>query len=261
MRIQLAALAAFATLACAPEQPAYIGTWVPDQSQTDVTNVTLQYEQVDATTYRVTIDGQTYTMLLDGTPTETPWGGTMAVTPIDSLSWASVFQVGSMVVSTDTVRLAADGQVLTTRAHRVGEGGADDVTEMQFRRVSGGPGLSGTWQASAMSGAMMGALHIAAAGDSGLDLRFPSLQASCTPSYDGGDATAESPMFDGTWTCAIARREDGGLTLTWKRSGEPRYVSEFTVSADGDTLTEVGTSTDVNEPVTVVYTRQAGDTY
>ncbi len=259
MRRLLAPIAVLAVLACAPAEPAYLGTWVPDQSQADVTNITLQYEMVDSITYQVTVDGQTYTMSLDGTETETPWGGTTAVTPIDSLSWASVFRVGGTVISTDTVWLAADGQTLTSRANRPGPDGTVDVTEMQFRRVSGGPGLSGTWQASSMTGAMMGNMSIAAAGDSALEIHFASMQATCTPPLSGGDAVANSPMFDGTWTCAVAERDDGGLTLTWKRSGDPRYVSDFTVSADGNTLTEVATSTDVDEPVTLVYMRSTDE--
>lgn len=248
---------AVAALGCAAAEPAYVGTWVPDQSQTDVGNLTVQYEPVDSVTYQVTMDGQTFTMRTDGVETETPWGGTMAVQSIDSVSWVSQQRLNGNVIGTDTIWLSADGTTLSMRGHRAGPDGADMVSEMQMRRTTGGPGLAGTWQASGMSGSMVGNLEIAAAGDSGLEIHFASLQATCAPTWEGGDATATSPMFDGTWTCAIAEREDGGLTLTWKRSGEPRYVSEYTVSTSGDTLTEVSTAAEVNEPVTVVYTRSA----
>lgn len=246
---------ALAALACAAAEPAYLGTWVPDESRTDVSNVTIQYEPVDSITYQVTVDGQTFTMRTDGVETESPWGGTMAVQAIDSLSWVSVMRVDGNVIGIDTMWLSADGSTITSRGHRTGPDGADMVSEMAMRRVSGGPGLAGTWQASDMSGSMLGNLSITSAGDSGLEIHFASLQATCAPAFGGGDATATSPMFDGTWTCAVAEREDGGLTLTWKRSGEPRYISEYTVSANGDTLTEVSTAAEVNEPVTVVYTR------
>lgn len=241
--------------ACGAAEPAYLGHWVPDASQTDLSNITIQYEVVDSMTYRVTVDGQTYLMPTDGSEAETPWGGTMAVQQLDSLSWESIFRVGGNVIGTDTLRLSADGATLEVRGHRAGADGADEMSETRFQRVAGGPGLAGTWSGASTSGGMIGDLTIAASGDSALAITFASMQADCTPNLNGADAVATSPMFDGTWTCAVAEREDGGLTLTWKRSGEPRYISEYTVSANGDTLTEVSTAAEVNEPVTVVYTR------
>ena len=256
MRITPAAsFALLAVVACSAAEPAYLGHWVPDESQADVSNITIQYEVVDSMTYRVTVDGQTYLMPTDGSEAETPWGGTMAVRQIDSLSWESLFRVDGNLIGTDTIWLSADGTTLTSRGHRTGPDGTDQVSEMQMQRTAGGPGLAGTWSGGTMSGSMLGNLDIAAAGDSALEIQFASLNATCSPTLGGGDAPATSPMFDGTWTCAAAEREDGGLTLTWKRSGEPRYISEYSVSANGDTLTEVSTAAEVNEPVTVVYTR------
>lgn len=256
MRITPAAsFALLAVVACGAAEPAYLGHWVPDESQTDVSNITVQYEVVDSMTYRVSVDGQTYLMPTDGSEAETPWGGTISVQQVDSVTWASNFRVGGNVIGTDTMMLSADGSSLTVRGHRPGADGTDETSETRFQRVSGGPGLAGTWSGATSDGAMAGDLTIAASGDSALQISFAVMQADCTAPLDGSDVVATSPMFDGNWTCAVTEREDGGLTLTWKRSGEPRYISEYTVSAGGDTLTEVSTAVDVNEPVTVVYTK------
>ena len=241
--------------ACSTAEPAYLGHWVPDASRTDMSNITVQYEVIDSMTYRVSVDGQTYLMPVDGSEADTPWGGTIAVRQLDSLSWESIFRVGGNVIGTDTLWLAADGSTLTVHGHRTGASGSGEMSDTRFQRVAGGPGLAGTWSGAATTGGMIGELTITAAGDSALAIHFSSMQADCTPPLDGTDALATSPMFDGTWTCAIAEREDGGLTLTWKRSGTPRYIAEYTVAATGDTLTEVSTATDVNEPVTVVYVK------
>lgn len=260
MRAPSVALLALPLLfACSPAEPAYLGTWQAVQSQTDVSNLTATYEQVDSTTYRVTMDNQTFEMRMDGTETPTPWGGTVSVRVVDSLSWESVMRVNGQLMSTDTIRIASDGQALSMVSHNVASG-TPTRSEMQMTRVSGGPGLAGVWRASSMSGAMLGDLSIAAAGDSGLTLGFSAMSATCSPLWDGSDAPAASPMFDGSWTCTVARDSVGGLTLGWKRNGEMRYSSQYSVSATGDTLREVSTATGANEPVTVVYTRKAETT-
>lgn len=249
------AFALLSAAACSGAEPAYLGHWVPDESQTDMSNVTMRYEALDSMTFRVTVDNQTFTMPTDGSEFETPWGGTMAVRQLDSLSWESIFRVNGQVMGTDTMWLAADGQSLTSRSHRPDGEGGSGVTEMQMQRVDGGPGLAGTWRGSSVSGEMMGALDIAALGDSGLVINYAGMDATCSPTFGGGDAPATSPMFDNDWTCAIEETADGGLILTWKRAGEPRYISEYDVTTGGDTLTEVSTAAGINEPVTVKYTR------
>jgi hypothetical protein len=242
--------------ACAEAPAPYLGEWTPDASQTDVTQLTATYEAVDSMTYRATMDNQTFELRMDGTELPTPWGGTIAVRPLDSLSWESVMRVNNQVISTDTMALSADGQTLTMVSHNVSSG-TPSRSEMAMARVSGGPGLAGVWRASSMTGAMLGDLSIAAEGDSALDLRFSAMNATCSPPLSGADAPATSPMFDGTWTCAVTTDTTGGLSMSWKRNGELRYTSQYTVSANGDTLTEVSSATGANEPVRVVYTRKA----
>jgi len=256
MRARAVAILALSTiLACRAAEPAYLGEWQPDQSQTDVSSLTATYEVVDSVTYRVTMDNQTFDMRMDGTESPTPWGGTFSVRMLDSLSWESIMRVNGQLISTDTAMLSTDGQSLSMVSHNVASG-SPTRSEMQMTRVSGGPGLAGVWRASSMSGAMLGDLSIAAAGDSGLDLRFEGMNASCSPLFSGADAPATSPMFDGSWTCSVARDSTGGLSMSWKRNGEMRYTTQYTVSANADTLTEVSSAAGVNEPVRVVYTRK-----
>lgn len=241
--------------ACAPEPPAgYLGEWSADPSQSDATQLTATYEVVDSVTYRVTMDNQTFEMRTDGVESPTPWGGTITVRSLDSLSWESVMKVSGQVISTDSIRISPDGQTLTMRSTSVASG-SPTQSEMGMMRVSGGPGLAGVWRASSMSGAMLGDLSITAAGDSGLDLRYSAMNAACSPHFSGAEASATSPMFDGSWSCMVARDSTGGLSVTWKRNGESRYTSAYTVSANRDTLTEVTTATGTNEPVRVVYLR------
>jgi hypothetical protein len=252
-----ATLLVLLAVACTPAEPPYLGSWQPDESQTDMTNVTMTYEAIDSITYQVTVDNQTFAMKTDGTENETPWGGTLAVRGLDSLSWESIVRMNGQVIGTDTMWLSADGQTLTSRSHRPDADGGSGATEMQMTRASGGPGLAGTWRGSSVSGSMMGELSFTALADSGLTIEYTGMGATCAPTFDGADAPAVSTMLGDDWSCAIATDEAGGLSLTWKRMGEPRYVSAYSVSADGDTLTEVSTASGINEPVTVVYTRKA----
>lgn len=242
--------------ACAEPAPPYLGEWSPQESATDVSQLTTTYEAIDSITFRATMDNQSFEFRTDGSEAETPWGGTVAVRAIDSLSWESLMRVGGQTLSTDTIRVSADGQMLSMVSHNSASG-TPVRSEMQMTRVSGGPGLAGVWRAASMSGGMLGDLSIAAAGDTGLDLRFSAMGATCSPTFSGGDAPASSPMFDGSWSCSVARDSAGGLSMTWKRNGEPRYTSVYSVSANGDTLREVSTATGTSEPITMLYTRKS----
>ena len=64
-------------------------------------------------------------------------------------------------------------------------------------------------------------------------------------------------MFDDGWTCAISADSARSLLIAWKRQGENRYTASYSVSADGDTLTEVSSAVGTDEPMTVVYLRKA----
>lgn len=245
-----------ATLGCTAAKPAYLGTWVPDQSRTDVSQVTWTYEVVDSITYQVSVDNQSFLMKLDGSETESPWGGTFSSRQLDPNSWENIFRVDGQAVSTDTTWLSEDGNTLNSRSHQVNPDGGTTASEMTMTRTSGGPGLAGTWQASSVGGNMLAEVSIAAAGDSGLDLSFEGMGATCSPNFDGSDSKATSPVFDDGWTCSISTGSDHDLTLTWKRQGEPRYAVAYSVSANGDTLTEVSSAVGAEESVTVVYTKK-----
>ncbi len=243
--------------ACSPAAPAYLGHWSPDQSTADLSKVTWTYEAVDSTGYRITVDGQTFMLPTDGSEAQTPWGGTMTLVAIDSATWTSVSRVNGTVVSNDTVMLSPDGLSLTMHSHMLGPDGTPTNTAMEMHRATAQPGLAGTWEGMRTTGnAMLGDLVITATGGDSLSLDFKALQTTCTIALGGGDAPVTSPMLGDGWTCAAAR-SDSGFTLDWKRNGENRYSTTYTVIAGGDSLREVSTAQGTNEPVTVVYGKQA----
>lgn len=243
--------------ACSPAAPSYVGHWSPNQSTADLSKVTWTYEAIDSTAYRVTVDGQTFTLPTDGSEAQTPWGGTMTLARIDSTTWTSVGRVNGNVTSTDTLMLSADGMSLSMHSHMMGADGTPSNTVMEMHRAAAAPGLAGTWQGMTASGnAMLGDLVIAAPNGDSLALDFKGLQTTCTVALGGGDAPVTSPMFGDGWTCTAART-DSGFTLDWKRNGERRYGSVYTVVAGGDSLREVTTAQGTSEPVTVMYGKQA----
>ncbi len=239
--------------ACSPATPSYVGHWSPDQSTADLSKVTWTYEAMDAGGYRVNVDGQSFVLPTDGSEAETPWGGTMTLVALDSATWTSVSRINGTVVSNDTLMVAADGMSLTMHSHMLGPDGAPTNTTMEMHRAAAQPGLAGTWEGmSATGNAMLGDLVIGALGGDSLSLDFKALQTTCTVALGGGDAPVTSPMLGDGWACAAAR-SDSGFTLDWKRNGENRYSTTYTVIAGGDSLREVSTAQGTNEPVTVVY--------
>lgn len=255
-RTIVVSLAALLVLGCSSAERPYLGTWVPSQDAIDVSNFTVGYEMLDSASYQVTADNQTYLIRTDGSETDTPWGGTVAIRVIDSMTWESSYRVDGNVIGVDTLLLSPDGQGLTIRSNNLIATEGPQLTVMELRREGEGSGLAGSWKGTTMSGEAFGEISFVARGSEGITASFPAMQATCSPDFDGSDAAATSPMMDDGWTCAMNTTESGALLLTWKRAGEPRYTSEYTVSADGNQMTEVMAAVGTDEPVTINYQRR-----
>ena len=238
------------SITAAQANPPYAGKWKLNTAKSDFGQLTATYEALPGGAFKVTMDGVSYTFTTDGKPVATPWGTMSSVKAINATTWESTNTAGGKPFSTDTIRLSADGKTLTVDA-KMAQGATSSST---FTRVSGGPGLAGTWKAARMS-TSAGLVEISAKGADGIVMKMVDMGATCEGRLDGKPSVATGPAFPTGWTCAFSKSANG-FTVAFNKDGKPMYASTFTVSADGKTMTEVGGAVSTKEKIRAVYERQ-----
>jgi hypothetical protein len=249
----MAAIVLFASCLTAQTMspPSYAGKWKLNAAKSDFGQLTASYEAEPGGGFKVTMDGVSYSFKIDGKPVMTPWGTMTAWKAANATTWEVTNTTGGKPFSNDTVTLSPDGKTLTV-ASKMATGATSTST---FTRVSGGPGLAGTWKAAKMSTGA-GIVEISAKGADGIVLKLADMGATCDGRLDGKPNPASGAAFPTGWTCAFTKSGGNGFTVAFNKDGKPMYASTFTVSADGKTLTEVGGATNTKEKVRAVYEKQ-----
>ena len=236
--------------------PPYAGRWNLNPAKSDFGETTVTYEQMAGGQMKLTADGQSYTFKTDGKDYPTPWGSSTEWKALDANTWEVTNKANAKVVSTATLKLAADGKTLTVDGKNIKATGETSNDVAVYERLSGGPGLAGKWKTKNLKIGSPGTLSISPSGPDGLILTFVEEKATCSAQFDGKDYPATGPTWPAGWTCAIAKSGATALDVTWKREGKLLYEDTLTPSADGKTLTDVGSAPSTTEKVTAVYDRQ-----
>lgn len=251
----LALVGVSATFLLAADPP-YAGTWKLDPAKSDFGETTVAYEQVAGGQMKFTADGQSYTFKADGKDYPTPWGNSSAWKAIDANTWEVTSKTNAKVVSTATLKLAADGKTLAVDAKNIKATGETSNDSVVYERASGGPGLAGKWKTKKVKIGAPGTLNISPSGSDGLTLTFVEEKGTCNARFDGKDHPATGPIWPSGWTCVIAKNGATALDVTWKKDGKAMYKDTFTASADGKTLTDLGGAVATTEKVKAIYHRQ-----
>ena len=115
--------------------------------------------------------------------------------------------------------------------------------------VAADPPYAGQWQ-RVEGGSEPMSLDVAVA--DGYDLVISQGGGKLKANFDGRDYHPEA----GPETVRIARVGSNGFSMTVSINGKPMVVDTFTVSADGQTLTQVGGMVGQPENHTIVYERR-----
>jgi hypothetical protein len=227
-----ATLTVFATAAVA-ENP-FAGTWKFDASKSKVTGHTVTFTTESAGTIQVTAEGQSYSFKPDGSAAKTPFGDTVVWTKIDDSTWKAVYTKDSTVLDTDIWKLAVDGK-------------SAEVSST---------GLFAKWKSTKVSNNAPDTTVIEANGDDGIIWNIPEMKASLALKFDGKDVAPTGPTVPDGFTLSAKRISPREFAIEEKINGKAVWKGTNTVSADGKTLTQVGSPAGVSEPTTAVYQKQ-----
>lgn len=236
--------------------PPYAGSWKLNPARSDFGEMTVTYEELGDGQMKVTSDGQSYTFRADGNEYPTPWGSSAAWASPAENTWTITNRVDGKIVGRATLVIGSDGGTLNVDATSIDASGQESHNTAVYQRVSGGPGLPGKWKTENLEIGSPGTLSINSNGSDGLTLTFVEEKGTCRATFDGEDHPATGPVWPSGWTCALAKTGATGFQVTWKKDGKVMYEDALTLSDDGKTLTDVGTTPGTGEKVKAVYERQ-----
>ena len=229
----------FATVLVAADPP-YAGQWTVNEDKSDY-GPAFNFAREQSGALRLTEGDRSYIVRLDGKEYPHPLGGVVRWTRIDDRSWEMTRTENRKVIWNAIYRLSDDGRTLTTRP-TTGPG-----STLVYRRTSNErQGLVGAWSLKTQSITSM-ELQVA----EGYDLVFTQGSAKLKANFDGRDYPTPGPE-----TCRISKVGDRGFSSTVSINGKPVAVDTFTVSADGQTLSQVGGAFGQPPTHTIVYERR-----
>jgi hypothetical protein len=97
---------------------------------------------------------------------------------------------------------------------------------------------------------------IEANGDDGIIWNIPEIKASLALKFDGKDVAPTGPTVPDGLTLSATRISPMEFAIEEKMNGKVVWKGTNTVSANGKTLTQVGSPAGVSEPTTDVYQKQ-----
>jgi len=249
LRLCLIAALTCATAAAMAENP-FAGTWKVDPSKSHVTGQTISFTSEAGDKVRITFPAGSYTFKADGSDSTNDVGETVQWKQIDDHTWKESTKEGSIVV-TDTWTLSTDGNTLTAAASGIRPSGQQIDDKETFTRTAAGKGLFGKWKSTKFEDNSPTTSQIDANGDNGIVWHIPEIKASVNLNFDGKDATPTGPTVPDGLTLSATKTGPRSFELTEKVKGKVIFHARYTVSADGNTMTEVGSAPGAT-PVTVV---------
>jgi hypothetical protein len=234
----------------------YAGKWKLNVAKSDFGETTVSFEQTASGEMRFTAAGQSYTFHVDGKDYPALFGRTAAWKQIDANTWESATKQDGTLISTETTKLSADGKTMTVNVKGPKPAGGTFDQTIVYERVSGGPGLAGKWKTKNVETSAPTVLELTPSGSDGLRISIPDFKITSDVKFDGKDYPAVGPGVPQGLTLAIQKTGPRSFDMTEKLNGKPIYKLSFTVSADGNTLTETGGPVGVNEKFKAVYDRQ-----
>jgi hypothetical protein len=243
-----------ATALLAADAP-YVGKWKVNTAKSDFAGYTVTFEKLATGEWKSTADGQSYKFKTDGNDYPDGMGDTAAWKAIDANTWQTTWKLNGKVLSTDTLKLSADGALtVATKGTKPNGDTIDDTTT--FQRVSGGPGLSGKWKSKRTQSASPGVIEFAASSGNGLTFKELTMDMSCDAKLDGKDHPCKGATLPAGWNIAMTKTGAQSLSLLVKKDGKPMYKYTYVVAPDGKSMTATGGAIATNEKIKIIYDRQ-----
>ena len=255
----LATLSVFVSLAAASSavaQNPFVGTWKLNQEKSQMAGDTMKFRPAAGDAIELSGGGTTYSFRLDGKPYALPSGHVAIWRETSAGSWTTEYRnIDGKLLSSDNWKLSSDGKDLTVTTSGVKANGDLFTNSEDYVRTEGTDGLMGSWKSTSVKLSSPNELTIQESGLDGLILKIAALKATAVTNFDGKEVAVEGPDVPTGLRLALTRTGPYKFRIVQKLNGSLVDSSEYTVSADGQTMTAVGGAPG-DPPSTTVWEKQ-----
>jgi hypothetical protein len=243
---------AFAAFAQSP----LVGKWKFNPEKSQLTGDVIRFASTPDGGMEYTAEGRSYTFKTDGKEYTTPTDAKVTWKKVDDHTWQSAAERNGTALGTRTWIVSPDGNTLTVEDKGTTPSGQPFDDTSIYTRAGSGTGLEGSWKntKAAVNEAII--MDVAPSGSDGLKWSFPSMKATADVKTDGKDYPAEGPTVPNGLTLALSSTGPRSFHMVEKMKGTPLSYTDYTVSEDGATLTDVSTPAKTHEPITEVWDKQ-----
>jgi hypothetical protein len=241
----------------AAAQNPFTGTWKMNQEKSQLAGDTMKFIAAEGDALELAAGGTKYSFRPDGKSYGLPSGNVAIWRQTSPDSWSTEYRkTDGKLLSIDAWKLSPDGNTLSVTTSGAKANGDLYTDTVQYVRTAGTSGLTGSWKSTEVKLSSPNELTIQESGLDHLILKIAAIKASCEATLDGKDATVSGPDLPSGLRLSLTRTGPYSFRLVQKLNGTPVSSSEYTVSADGNTMTEVGGAPG-DPPATVIWERQA----
>jgi hypothetical protein len=236
-----ACLFACLTARTATAQNPFSGTWKINQEKSQLAGDILVFGPAEGQAIELTSGGTKYSFRTDGNNYRLPSGNLAVWREAGANRWTTEYRkTDGKLMSTDTWELSADGNTLSLTSSGVKPNGDLYTDTEKYERTAGTSGLIGSWKGTDVKLSSPSELTLEVTGLDSMKLKIAALKATCVAKFDGKDTAVEGPDVPSGLRLALTRTGPYGFKLVQKLNGSQIYSSEYKVSEDGKTMTEIG---------------------
>jgi hypothetical protein len=233
--LSLAGSASVVSAQATAQQPLpFLGRWKMNAAKSDLQTTRLVFTRAASGDITMTIQGTTQTFRMDGKERPGMLGSTTIWTETGPRSWRTVYRMANADNNIDQYTLSEDGKALTMRTEFLLPTRSEQT--MTFTRVSGGPGLMGTWQTKTLQNSDT-FIEMSSTNGKRVDVNW-SFGGRATAPIDGTEVPVTGPPTSVApgMTASLKVTGSRSFDLSMKMNGANVATGTFVVSAEGKTM-------------------------
>src|SRR5215475_9596482 len=209
----------------------FCGKWKLNMKKSMLTGEQSKIEDLGRSKYKWTTGNDTDTIAFDGTDQPVKYGQTISMTPEGTNSWEMVIKKDGRVLSTMIHAVSDDGKTQTIKGTSTRPDGSTSDFDVKWKRISGGPGIAGTWEEADVKFTGAAAWEISPYEKDGLTFNSPADKDTLSMKFDGKDYAEKGPNVAAGSTSSGKRVNTHSLAIVDKVKGEVTDHATYTVSA------------------------------
>jgi hypothetical protein len=240
----------------AAAQGPFVGTWKLNQEKSQLVGNTMKFGPAADQAIQLSTGGTTYSFRTDGANYAMPSGNNAIWRQTSAQSWSTEYRTADgRLLSSDSWKLSADGKSLSITTSGVKTNGDLYTNTEQYVRTEGTSGLMGSWKSTSVKLSSPDEFTIQESGFDGLLFKIPAMKATYEAKFDGRDVAVQGTDIPTGLRLALTRTGPSSFRLVEKLNGSTTSSSQYTVSADGKTMTEQ-TGAPGDPPATMIWEKQ-----